>query len=280
MEVAAGPRSYLGQLLLQASRITEEHLDKVLAEQKRSGEPLGKILVDRGWLSKAELNALLGFQMRQGLAGSNSPLQLGQLLVRTGEISSEQLDEALALQSRTGKRLGEALIEAGYAEQKQIERALSLQRKFTAVALSALLLFAALPQDAMAEQASAQLTVSVTVLPHAKLEVISQAPELKVAASDIRRGYVDVPAASLFKVRTNSREGFVLDFHALAELFKSVQIQGLGADVKFGSEGGAVVQRMPGQHTGQVELGYRFFLAQDMQPGSYPWPLMVTARAL
>lgn len=280
--VAAGPRSYLGQLLLQANRLTEAHLQILLAEQKQSGKPLGEILIERGILTHAELNALLSFQMRQGMQGSDSPLQLGQLLVRTGEISEEQLKAALALQSQTGKRLGEVLVEAGYAENAQIEKVLGVQRKFISVALSAVLLFAALPHasDAMAGQASAQLTVSVTVLPHVKLDVQNQAMELKISQSDIKRGYIDVPAGSRFSVHTNSREGFILDFHVLADLFQSVQIHGLDSDVNFGVDGGAVTQRLSGQKTQKVELGYRFNLASDMQPGLYPWPLMVSARVL
>ena len=280
--VAAGPRSYLGQLLLQANRLTEAHLQILLAEQKQSGKPLGEILIERGILTHAELNALLSFQMRQGMQERDSPLQLGQLLVRTGEISEEQLKAALALQSQTGKRLGEVLVEAGYAENAQIEKVLGVQRKFISVALSAVLLFAALPHasDAMAGQASAQLTVSVTVLPHVKLDVQNQAMELKISQSDIKRGYIDVPAGSRFSVHTNSREGFILDFHVLADLFQSVQIHGLDSDVNFGVDGGAVTQRLSGQKTQQVELGYRFNLASDMQPGLYPWPLMVSARVL
>ncbi|MDD2720221.1 MAG: hypothetical protein PHH47_02790 [Gallionella sp.] len=280
--VAAGPRSYLGQLLLQANRITEAHLQVLLDEQKQSARPLGEILIERAILTPAELNALLGFQMRQSMQGSDSPLQLGQLLVRTGEISEQQLQAALALQSQTGKRLGEVLVEAGYAEPAQIEKVLGVQRKFISVALSALLLFAALPQssDAQAGQTSASLTVSVTVLPHVKMDVQNQAMELKISQKDIQRGYIDVPAGSRFSVHTNSREGFILDFHVLADLFQSVQIRGLDSNVNFGIDGGAVTQRLAGQKQSQLELGYRFYLASDMQPGLYPWPLMVSARVL
>lgn len=282
IKVAAGPRSYLGQLLLQANRITEAHLQILLDDQKQSGKPLGEILIERGILTSAELNALLDFQMRQNMQGSNSPLQLGQLLVRTGEISEEQLKAALALQSQSGKRLGEVLVEAGYAEPAQIEKVLGVQRKFISVALSAVLLFATLPQssDAQAAQASAQLTVSVTVLPHVKLDVQNQAMELKISQADIKRGYIDIPAGSRFSIHTNSREGFILDFHVLADLFQSVQIRGLDTEVNFGIDGGAVTQRLSGQKSSHVELGYRFYLSSNMQPGLYPWPLMVSARVL
>ncbi|NOZ21640.1 MAG: PQQ-binding-like beta-propeller repeat protein [Planctomycetes bacterium] len=54
-------------------------------------------------------------------AGKRRPTPLGQLLLRAGKITEKQLDEALAVWRRTGKRLGEVLCDFGLTTQEEIE---------------------------------------------------------------------------------------------------------------------------------------------------------------
>jgi type IV pilus assembly protein PilB len=55
-------KKLLGRLLLEAGIVTEQQLDEALAEQKRTGEPLGQILVGRGHVSAHVLGSVLGQQ--------------------------------------------------------------------------------------------------------------------------------------------------------------------------------------------------------------------------
>jgi purine-binding chemotaxis protein CheW len=48
MEIIKKQQKSLGELLTHAGIITKEQLEEALAEQKKTGEPLGKILVRRG----------------------------------------------------------------------------------------------------------------------------------------------------------------------------------------------------------------------------------------
>lgn len=54
-------------------------------------------------------------------------MRLGELLVRAGLISAEQLEEALAEQRRVGKRLGSLLVESGLVSETQVTQILSQQ---------------------------------------------------------------------------------------------------------------------------------------------------------
>lgn len=54
-------------------------------------------------------------------------MRLGDLLVSTGVISDEQLEEALKLQKQTKKRLGDVLIENGIITEKNLIEALKIQ---------------------------------------------------------------------------------------------------------------------------------------------------------
>ena len=79
VRLAAGTRQMLGGLLIQAGKITAEQLEVAIAEQKKSGEKLGQVLVRLSLLSEWQLDALLAFQLHQTLNEQNtSPLKLGK----------------------------------------------------------------------------------------------------------------------------------------------------------------------------------------------------------
>ena len=59
---------------------------------------------------------------------SSARLRIGELLLRKGLITEEQLDEALKEQARTGKRLGDILVEKGFVERDILEKVLQEYR--------------------------------------------------------------------------------------------------------------------------------------------------------
>jgi type IV pilus assembly protein PilB len=52
---------------------------------------------------------------------------LGQILVRMGVVTQEQVDRALSEQRRTGEKIGEILVRLGYASKEDVMKALALQ---------------------------------------------------------------------------------------------------------------------------------------------------------
>jgi hypothetical protein len=131
-----------------------------------------------------------------------------------------------------------------------------------------------------AGESARAMSVSVTVLPVIKLDVQQQVAQLSITPADIRRGYVDVPAASRIEVRSNSRNGFMLAFNTMLGVFKAVHVTGLGSPVELGTEGGSVAQRVSGREPVALQLGYRFILARDTKPGNYAWPIALSAQPL
>ncbi len=138
VKLAAGERQLLGQLLVQSGYVSPEQLEQVVAEQQRSGEKLGEILKRLGILTERQLNGLLVFQHNQD-AAHDSPLRLGELLVSTGQIAREQLEDALATQKQSDKNIGQVLLEAGYATPAGIQHCVSLQKMLTQTVLAAIL---------------------------------------------------------------------------------------------------------------------------------------------
>lgn len=281
--IAAGVRQLLGELLLQARIITPLQLDSVLKEQQQTGEKLGAILVRFGFLTPEELETLLAFQQHQegGAAGSRR-LRLGELLVASRQITREQLEDVLARQKLTKKKIGELLVEAGYVERQQIDYGIQLQRKLVTAALIAALSFVSLqgaPAAHAATNASGKLNVSARVLARASLTVVSQPRELHITDTDIERGYIDVNEPSRIEIRSNSPNGYLLSFESRGLSLKEIHVRGFGQDVQIAPGGGWISRPDSGRGAIQEELSYRFVLSESVRPGSYAWPLSMSLMA-
>ena len=217
---------------------------------------------------------------RKKMLPESGELTLGNIMLANGEITRVQLDDSLRRQIRSGRRLGEELIAGGHATKGQVDKGLLLQQKLCIYALSVAMGLAQMAPTAQAAQHSAAMGVSVTVIANAKLRIDYQATQLTITSSDVARGYIQVSAASRFSVATNSRSGYLMEFYPIGNIFQSVAVDGLGNAVQLGSEGGAIVQRYPLPPELTQELSFRFTLHQDTQPGTYPWPLQLSIRAL
>lgn len=154
VKLAAGKRQLLGTLLVNSGYITSEQLDYVVAEQQRSGEKLGETLKRLGMLTGQQLNALLEFQGNQD-STHVSPLRLGELLVATGQITRNQLEDALHLQTTSDKNIGDILVENGYLHQSGLEYGVRLQKMLLKATLAAILCLGVSTTDHIAATAHA-----------------------------------------------------------------------------------------------------------------------------
>jgi len=276
-----GERQRLGELLHAAEHITPKQLDEVLSEPQRDSRKPDEILIDKSVRKQRGKDAVLEFQRRQaGVSLASGEFTLGNILVTNGQITRPQLEDALRRQVESGRRLGEELITSGLVNKGQVEGGLLLQRKLIAYALAVTVGLASAAPLAEAAEKSAAMPVSVTVIANAKMQTNYQAKQVKITEADVARGYVDIADASSFSVATNSRSGYILEFHPVSNLFDSVQVSGMGNAVQLGADGGTIVQRGPLPLNQPHELSFRFTLHPDAKPGSYPWPLLLSVRAL
>ncbi len=104
----------LGDRLVELGQITREQLAVALEEQKRDGNRrlLGEILVEKGFLSEAELK------------GSKA-MRLGDKLIAQGLISKDQLQIALLEQKSSKKLLGQILVEMGFLTESALSEVLA-----------------------------------------------------------------------------------------------------------------------------------------------------------
>lgn len=116
----------LGEQLLESGLLTEEQLKQALALQKQDPERLlGHILVESRFLSQTEFD-----QFMQARIGIQQPL--GELLIQKGLITRAQLNQALSIQLQTGpagKPLGQVLVELGAIRQSVLEEIIQQQAR-------------------------------------------------------------------------------------------------------------------------------------------------------
>ncbi|MEH6563463.1 MAG: pilus assembly protein PilB, partial [Marinobacter sp.] len=75
--------------------------------------------------------------------GFEEKSRLGRLLVNRGYLSEDQLDDGLRLQRDSGKRLGEVFIAAGWITERELGRVLKHQSRYRSAA--AMVTMVALP---------------------------------------------------------------------------------------------------------------------------------------
>lgn len=148
----------IGAILVQAGVVSPEALTRGLQLQTSSSQPLGQCLVQLGAATPAQIESAVAFQDRlreeerstrrepeRAASPGRSDLRLsakqktvlqsinsqvlGEVLVRLGSISREQLERALAVQRAAGVHIGQALVETRAASWEQIKRALEVQRQ-------------------------------------------------------------------------------------------------------------------------------------------------------
>lgn len=282
LNLSAGLRKKLGELLLQAGKITNQQLEASLRIQQKTGEKLGQIISRLGFVSKEQLNAILLFQRNQSTIphGVNN-LRLGQLLVSKGLITNEQLESALKAQKISQKRIGDILIQYGYITHSTLSKFISLQNKLITAILVLILSFAPFIK-AHAEQSinANEISISDSTEAHTALKIIYHASEIEVTSEDIKRGFIELPSAAQLEIQNFNLSGYIVVFKGINGPFKEITIEGLEQEVKVTSEGAVTLHPYHGRDPLMVKLKYKIVLSDDAKPGKYRLPLEISVSPL
>lgn len=140
--------------------------------------------------------------------------------------------------------------------------------------LSIPLILAASPL--FAATTTAEMHVSVHVIARTIVTVDSQPASVEVTRADLARGYVELPSALSFRVRTNDRNGYVLRFEALAGPFSRASVRWGNAEVVLGTAERYLAQpyRLGGE---AAAAAVRLYLDADAVAGTYAWPVRFSA---
>jgi type II secretory ATPase GspE/PulE/Tfp pilus assembly ATPase PilB-like protein len=123
--ITAGKK--FGELLVHHGFISVQQLNEALRHQKTRTphRPLGQICLNLGFISPTVLRVVLD-RYRKGKL-------LGEVLLKMGAVSEDQLHEALSEQKRSGKRLGQVLLDKRYITRADLAEALSVQLRISKI---------------------------------------------------------------------------------------------------------------------------------------------------
>lgn len=129
----------LGKIILQKGICTQADIDKCLAIQaaRHDGMPLGRILVNEGFLTEDQHSEVLTIQRRNMSAvdphqkKQKESVLFGKLAVREGLISEEEANKCLRQQAMAGEKrsLGEIMVAKGCLTPGQVKDLLAKQQK-------------------------------------------------------------------------------------------------------------------------------------------------------
>jgi chitinase len=126
-------KRHIGRILLDGGFLSQQDLDSALEEQKHTKELLGQVLVKKGVLKVEDIKVPLIIQER--LATIDNAVKivagerqlLGELLVQSGHITNEQLDQVIAEQQRCSEKTGEIFKRLGVLNEQQLNALLDFQ---------------------------------------------------------------------------------------------------------------------------------------------------------
>lgn len=146
------------------------------------------------------------------------------------------------------------------------------------ICLASGLLSAFCPDDAtLADTSESRFTVSVTVPVRTDIAVLEEPNAVLLSAEDVTRGYKIVSAR--YRVSSNARRGYLLQFTPRIGLAHTIEIAGLGSHVTVQEEAVEVWRRPVGEPE-EVALQLRLLLQPSVAPGRHVLPLHVTAVPL
>ena len=142
------------------------------------------------------------------------------------------------------------------------------------------LIAAVLAAPLSGETVSAEMSVSARVIGRTLLTVNGQPGSVTITPEDVRRGYLDLPRAVDFQIRSNVREGYLVRFDALPEPFARAHVrwQQVHVVVGTGHESWVAQPYVKGMHAVQADV--RLEIAPGTPPGTYGWPLEITTDSL
>jgi hypothetical protein len=238
----------------------------------------GRILPGCKGISARKHKQAISNPSKQQTIPAPAAINLGNILIASGQINREQLDYALEQQKNSTKKIGELLVENGYLHQKQVDQGLHIQCLLVAAALGSVVAIYP-PVTAEAGSLTASFNATASVRRVARVTVLHQQPQIVITAEDIAHGHLEMPAASRLEVRNTSLSGYMIAFEVQEGPFRNVLIRGLGTELQI-SHGSGWLLKTHIRGPEVMELTYRFILAPDTKPGTYPWPIQVNATAI
>jgi len=112
------PNLKLGQFFVRSARVKAEQLQLALRLQANSKKRLGEVMVEQGWVTKEEV--------KRALINQKTPI--GEILLHRKRITAKELLRALSQQINSREHLGQILVKEGVISVDELEDSLQEQQ--------------------------------------------------------------------------------------------------------------------------------------------------------
>ncbi len=121
MEEEKQKKLKIGDLLVQEGYISKAQLEEALNAQKKTKEyaPIGELCVKLKFISREDF--------KKFLRKNQNRIYFGELLVNMGLITADKMQEALEIQKVEKKKIGLVLVEKGFITEAHLVNTLSIQ---------------------------------------------------------------------------------------------------------------------------------------------------------
>lgn len=130
-----------------------------------------------------------------------------------------------------------------------------------------------------ADSVSKQMTVSTRVIARAVVTVDLQPAAIVVTVEDVARGYVELTQPIQVRVRTNSRNGYVLQAEKTTEAFSTIELTNETTSMSVSSHE-TWLQRPYVAGGDVMSLRARLYLAPGTMPGAQAVPVAFSATPI
>ncbi len=125
-----------------------------------------------------------------------------------------------------------------------------------------------------------KITVRAEILGRLSQTVVQHQSVLKVTKEDIAKGYIDIQGGTVLQVKTNTLNGYFLHVGMRDQMVSEVQVTVNGREVRVPMGGGLVHQLSPEAMHETLQIGYRIFITEGTTPGTYAWPVSISASLI
>ena len=127
---------------------------------------------------------------------------------------------------------------------------------------------------------SGEIGVSAHVVARTIVTTGAWPATITVTDVDVRRGYLDLPHALAFMIRSNAREGYLVRFDLSSERFARAHVRWRRVHVVVGGGQEVWVAQPYLKESLDVQADVRLELSRDTEPGTYRFPLQINVSSL
>ena len=140
-------------------------------------------------------------------------------------------------------------------------------------------------------EVTASVNISVTVAKKASLELLKSVNTIEISASDLERGYVDLPRALALQLWCNSHDGVLVETGLTDGIYgrdgrrfpRGLLMYKLSDQANyqpFGSKPQALYQSQKIERGSSLTIDLRLLISKEMAPGQYSYQAGFTASPI